>query len=642
MAGGDIQTNTDVRAYTLFDLNPDGVFCLDPTGVVVDVNPAAARLAGRPRDEMIGAHFSVFFAPEHLPLGEETYTRVAAGNPVPHQTLTITRPDGTEMAVDVSAFPTMVDDKFVGICGIARDVTERVRDREELRRSEEALRESENLFRQLIDNIDQVFYLADRDTDRLLFLSPQFEEVWGQSREEAQASSRGWLKVVHPEDRERIVESSRGLAEYQLEYRLLRPDGSIAWVHDKGSPVRDESGRITRVAGIVEDVTEKKLLEEQLRQAQKMESIGQLAGGVAHDFNNLLLVILNSAQFLDESLPAGDHRRHDVVLISEAAERGASLVRHLLAFSRKQIVDPKDLNVNDVIDEMETLLRRTVGERIEFLVKKDEELSLTRIDRNQLGQVLMNLVVNASNAMPQGGTLSIETRNVVLTDDIDISLDPVPDGEYVCLSISDTGHGIDKEHLPKVFEPFFSTKSKAEATGLGLSTVYGIVSQAGGRVSVYSELRIGTTFKVYLPAVDGVALQERRIAHERRGTQRDEVVLVAEDDPVVSTAIAKMLQREGFTVLHASTGPDALKICRTHEGRIDVVLADVVMPGMSGRELGIHVQTARPDLAIVYMSGYSEDMIGRHGILQADENYLQKPFTSGDLVSKIEQVLRKR
>lgn len=637
-----IDARSSCYSYTLFDLNPDPVFCLAPDGEILDVNAAAERVAGRQRDQMVGQHFSDFLSPQQLPAAADAFEAVSAGHAVVHETLTITRPDGDEVVLDVSAYPSMSRGRLLAICGMARDVTARVAEREELRRSEQALRDSEELFRQLIGNIDQVFYLTCRRTGELIYVSPQYEELWGQSIEEAHADETAWLRMVHPEDRARVESEAFRKDDYDVEYRLLRPDGSLRWVHDKGFPVRDNDGEVTRVAGIVEDVTDQKLLEEQLRQAQKMESVGQLAGGVAHDFNNLLMVILNAARFLDEGLPPHDRLREDVELISRAGERGAALVRQLLAFSRRQIVNPKVLNVNDVVDEMETLLRRTVGEKVEFLVKKDPRLALTLIDPNQLGQILINLMVNAGDAMPSGGTISLETANVSLAEDMDEGPDRLLAGEYVCISVSDTGHGIAKEHVPKVFEPFFSTKGKAEASGLGLSMVYGIVTQAGGKVSVYSEPRVGTTFKVYLPAVEGSVEVPSRRPRLRPRRSRDEVVLLAEDDAEVRTAVAKMLQHEGFNVLHASSGSDALNRCRSHEGRLDLLLTDVVMPGMSGRELAIHVQTARPDIRIVYMSGYSEDMIGRHGILQVDDNYLQKPFTSAALIEKIEQVLRRR
>lgn len=638
MVSGDNQIDLRVRARTLFEMNPDAVFIVAPSGEVVDVNDAAAALAGRPRAEMIGAHFAGFFGSGDLPAAEETFARVMSGAGVAHQTLTISRPDGSIRVLDVSAFPSVVDGDFLGLCGIARDVTDRVEEREELRRSREALQEGESILRQLIENIAGVFYLADLDKTAV-FISPQYEEVWGQTVEEALSRPTAWLEVIHPEDRARVEQIVGGSTHYDHEFRLLRSDGSIRWIRDKGFPVTDESGRVIRVAGISEDVTAQKLLEDQLRQAQKMESVGQLAGGVAHDFNNLLLVVLNAARFIEEDTPEDDPRREDLRLITDAAERGASLVRSLLAFSRQQVVEPKTLNVNGVIDEMEPLLRRSVGEKVEFLLKREPDLALTQIDPNQLGQVLLNLVVNASNSMPQGGTLSIDTNNVVLGEEGDEGLDPVPPGAYICVSVSDTGHGIEREDLPRIFEPFFSTKSKAEATGLGLSMAYGIISQAGGRISVYSEPRIGTTFKVYLPAVDQAPAPK---PVRRSARKRDEVVLVAEDDPMVAASIVSMLDREGFKVLHASTGPDALELCRSRDVQIDVVLADVVMPGMSGRELGVNLQAFRPEMGIVYMSGYSEDMIGRHGILQADENYLQKPFTSADLVKKLDQALRKR
>lgn len=645
MADENIQSNSrsSCYSYTLFDLNPDPVFCIAGDGEITDVNSAGERVAGRQRDQMVGKHFSDFFSPQHLGAAAEAFGKVSAGNAVVHQMLTITRPDGDEVVLDVSAYPSMSDGRLLGICGIARDVTARVAEREELRRSEQALRESEGLFRQLIGNIDQVFYLACRRTGKLLYVSPRYEELWGQSIEEAQAEAGAWLQMVHPEDRARVKSEVLRRHDYDLEYRLLRPDGSLRWVKDKGFPVQDDGGEVTRVAGIAEDVTDQKLLEEQLRQAQKMESVGRLAGGVAHDFNNLLMVILNAAEFLDQGLPADDPLREDVELISRAGDRGAALVHQLLAFSRRQIVNPKVLNVNDVVDEMETLLRRTLDEEVTFLIKKDPRLGLALIDPNQLSQVLINLMVNAGDATPGGGTISLDTTNVSLAEAMEAGPDELPAGQYVCISVSDTGHGISKELVPKVFEPFFSTKDRAEASGLGLSMVYGIVTQAGGKVSVYSEPRIGTTFKVYLPAVEGsVELPAQQAPRRRPARARDEVVLLAEDDPEVRMAVAKMLQHEGFNVLHASSGADALKRCRSHEGRLDLLLTDVVMPGMSGRELAIHMRSARPDIRVIYMSGYSEDMIGRHGILQVDDNYLQKPFTSAALIETIEQVLERR
>ena len=631
--------SADVRGYMLFDLNPDAVFCVDPAGEIIDVNPAAVQLSGRPREEIIGAHFLDFFPPDQTEVPLESFQKLSAGEATLNVTVTVERPDGSHVVLDVNSFPSMDGDRFVGICGIARDVTERVAEREQLRRSEQALRESEGLVRQITENIDQIFYLSSRESQQVLYVSPQFEKLWDMSMEEVIANPKGFLDRIHPEDRPRVQRTAFKALDFDMEYRLLRPDGSIRWVHDKGFPVRNEDGKVTRVAGIVEDVTDRKVLEEQLRQAQKMESVGQLAGGVAHDFNNLLLVIQNSVRFIEEGLVSDDPAREDLTLIAGAAERGASLVRQLLAFSRKQIIDPKVLNVNDVIEETENLLRRAVGERIEILLKLDPRLELTQIDPNQLGHVLMNLVVNSRDAMPQGGTFSIETSNVVLTEEMEEGFDPLPAGRYVCISVSDTGHGIERDVVPKIFEPFFSTKSKAEATGLGLSMVYGIVSQAGGRISVHSEPRIGSTFKVYLPAAEGSVDVEPPPTTSRPTAPSGRVVLLAEDDPDVSTAVARILDRAGFKVLHAYTGDAALAMCRSYEGRIDLLLADVVMPGMSGRELGVHVNALRPGTKIVYMSGYSDDMIGRHGILQADENYLQKPFTSADLIDKIEAAL---
>ncbi|MDP9068674.1 MAG: PAS domain S-box protein [Actinomycetota bacterium] len=633
-------------AYTLFDLNPDAVFCVSPEGLVTDVNRAAEKLAVRTRDELVGHPFVEFISPGALDQARALFGRVAAGEEVVHENVTMRTSDGEDRVLDVSAYPSITEGRLAGICGIARDISDRVREREELLAAQQALRDSEELLRQLTDNIEQIFYVGSVDTSELLYLSPAYETIWGRSREEALTTPWRWLEGVHPEDRARVRRlAEEGCGGFDVAYRVVKPDGSIRWVQDKGFSVRDEHGEVIRVAGVVEDVTERKALQEQLQQAQRMESVGRLAGGVAHDFNNLLMIILNAAEFVREGIALDDPARQDIDDIVAAGQKGAALVRQLLTYSRRQLVNPKVLDVNDIINEMKDLLQRSLGEDLILTVKQEPRLPQTRIDPNQLRQVIMNLLVNARDAMGQGGMVTIESSTVALSEDLEpgspAGSTAGAGGRYVCIAVSDTGRGIDPSIIDNIFEPFFSTKPMAEASGLGLSTVYGIVTQAGGRIAVHSEPGVGATFKVYLPAEETLAAPApsaaRRRSHGGTGT-----VLVAEDDPLVLGVASRILSRRGFEVLHAATGKEALDRCRQHDGVIDLLLTDVVMPLMSGRELASHVKVLRPETKILYMSGYSEDMIGRHGVLQEDENYMQKPFTSLELLDKIEAVLRER
>jgi CheY-like chemotaxis protein len=371
-----------------------------------------------------------------------------------------------------------------------------------------------------------------------------------------------------------------------------------------------------------------------------MEAVGRLAGGVAHDFNNLLMVVLNSARFLQEDLKSDPARLEDVDQIIDAGERAAVLVRQLLAYSRKQIVSPKVVSLNDIVGDMKTLLERTIGEDVALLTRLADDLWLTEVDPHQMEQVILNLVVNARDWMPKGGTVSIETSNVFIDDESARLHGVAKAGEFVCLAISDTGIGIDKTLLKQIFEPFFSTKPMSDGTGLGLSMVYGIVTQAGGQVVASSEAGMGSTFRVYLPT-SLKDLEPRQQPPQRvagRGVGR--TILVAEDDEQVCEITTRILARNGFDVIYAHSGDAALALARKHAGTIDVLLTDIVMPRMSGRELASRVRLLSPDTRIVYMSGYTADIIGRHGILDVDENYLPKPFTADQLFEHIERALR--
>jgi nitrogen-specific signal transduction histidine kinase/CheY-like chemotaxis protein len=385
-------------------------------------------------------------------------------------------------------------------------------------------------------------------------------------------------------------------------------------------------------------VTEKRRLEQQLRQAQKMEAVGRLAGGVAHDFNNILGVIMGYADIVSRRLPRGDALAGKVAEILKAADRAAGLTRQLLAFSRKQILQPRVLDLNSVMGDMDKMLRRLIGEDVELKTRLQEHLGSVMADPGQMEQVIMNLAVNARDAMPEGGSLLLETRDVEL-DESYVQVHPsTRSGPHVMLAVSDTGCGMDQETMARIFEPFFTTKDQGKGTGLGLSTVYGIVDQSGGSIDVYSEPGRGTTFKIYLPRVEGKA-GLAAVTAPAPPPKGSETVLLVEDEEALRSMIRETLEDGGYRVLEAATPQQALAIAGSHEGNIHMTLTDVVMPGMSGPDLVKRLALLRPGAAVVYMSGYTDDAIGQHGLLDASTHFLQKPFTSQQLLIKCREVL---
>jgi two-component system cell cycle sensor histidine kinase/response regulator CckA len=389
------------------------------------------------------------------------------------------------------------------------------------------------------------------------------------------------------------------------------------------------------------DITDRKQLEEQLRQAQKMEAVGRLAGGIAHDFNNLLMVIQGYGDLLVERLPAGDPLHRNAEQIQMAAQRASSLTRQLLAFSRKQILAPKILNIQSVVADMEKILRRLIGEDIQLETSSVADLGLVKADRSQIEQVILNLAVNARDAMPQGGRLTIETANVEL--DASYSHPPavLSPGKYVMLAVTDNGVGMDAETQAHVFEPFFTTKEKGKGTGLGLATVYGVVKQSGGYVWVYSEPGRGTSFKIYLPRIEEAAVPSGRDSkNDVRAPERgSETILLVEDEKGVRELAREYLATSGYTVLEAENGHTALELAAMHAGPIHLLLTDVVMPGISGRELAERVAHIRPGIKTIYMSGYTDQAVVHHGILENNAVLLQKPFTLMTLAGKLREML---
>jgi PAS domain S-box-containing protein len=462
------------------------------------------------------------------------------------------------------------------------------------------------------------------------------------------------LESVVSEDRERFeniltrAPQKRNGGGPVLERQVRMPDGSIRWLQVRGGLIRDDAGRSMRAAGVVMDVTEQRqaeqelqTLEQQLRQAQKIEAIGRLAGGIAHDFNNLLMVIQSYTEILRDKLPAQDSLRASTQEILKAAERGAGLTRQLLAFSRKQVLAPVILDLNALVNDAAKMLKRLIGEDVEMRVREATSLWTVKADPHQIVQVLVNLCVNSRDAMPQGGTLTISTENLTV-DERSLDKHPyVAPGSYVLLSVCDTGSGISKEVQERMFEPFFTTKEGGKGTGLGLSTVFGVVQQSGGHIWVDSEPGKGACFTVCLPKAEGTVRTEN-LATPEVGQKGAETILIAEDEESLQEAIGRYLSSMGYTVLSASSGPQALAVAEGYAGTIDLLITDVVMPKMSGRELAKALEQVRPKLKTIYMSGYTDDAVVRYSVSEEGVVFLQKPFSLSTLARKVREMMKPR
>ncbi len=509
----------------------------------------------------------------------------------------------------------------------------------EHKRHEQALRESEARYRSLVQSAVYGIYRSTLE-GQFLDVNPALIAMLGyDAAEEVRALDPQKDIYVRGEDRLRLrSEYERHRRLDNVEVKWKRKDGEAITVRLSGRAV-NQAGHTEVLEIIAEDVTERRILEDQFRQAQKMEAVGRLAGGVAHDFNNLLMVISGYTYVLLNQLGAADPRRKKAEAIQEATQRAATLTRQLLAFGRKQVLELKVIDLNAVVADISKLLRPLIGEDIEVVVTCDPRLGHTKADPGQVEQVIMNLAVNARDAMPGGGKLIIETRNVELDESYQRGHASVKPGRYVMLAVSDTGCGMDAETQLRIFEPFFTTKEKGKGTGLGLSTVYGIVKQSGGYVFAYSEPGRGTSFKVYLPQAEETAAESVPQRPARLGLRGTESVLLVEDEESVRELIAEALKAQGYNLLVAGNGQEALALAAPANCRIDLVITDVVMPGMSGRELANRLAGSRPNTRVLYLSGYTEDAIVHHGVLDPGTAFLQKPFSLDALACKVREVL---
>lgn len=508
------------------------------------------------------------------------------------------------------------------------------------RRVESALTASERRFRALIENSSDAISLFSRN-GTLLYGSPVITRILGYELDEVRG--RNPLGIIHPEDRKLVADA--------LAQSITQPGTDIevgARVRHKDGSWRDLEGVITNllndpsVHAIVanyRDVTEHRRLEEALRESHKMESIGRLAGGVAHDFNNILTAILGHAELASDQLPPDSPAQEDIQQVQESANRAAALTSQLLAFARKQIIEPRVVDLNELIIKLSSMLRRLIGENIDLVVKAAPDLHHTKVDPSQFEQILINLAVNGRDAMPDGGRLIIETSNEYLDEEYAEQHNDVQTGQYVLVTVSDTGQGIEEGIRLHIFEPFFTTKEKGQGTGLGLATCYGIVKQAGGHIWLYSEPGIGTTFKIYLPRAEAPLekpLEAPAVSRQVRGT---ETVLLVEDEPTLLDIATKTLRENGYCVISAPSGEAALNAATLHDGSIDLVVTDVIMPGMNGGALAERLKLFYPDIRIIFASGYTEDTIVHQGVLEPGISYLRKPFTPSTLAVRVRDAL---
>jgi PAS domain S-box-containing protein len=729
-------------------------------GRFIDLNQASAEFGGFCREELMSTTPGVIRLWADPAQRDKVIQKLRDEGSVQNLEVDFLRKDGDIRRVLFSAKPIIFGNEPC-ILSTSVDITER-------NRAEIILRESEERFRLITNTIDEIFYIYDAQKGTATYLSPAFERIWGYSREDMLNREKPFINPVHPDDIEKVMDwgpRTRAGQPISFEYRIIRPDGTIRHIWDRGYPITEKDGKVVFYVGTgldvtewrhaeealreskeylsliinsigdpivvkgsdhrmvlandafceyieqkledvlgktafenlpadlgtalwkseeevlqtgkdnisedaivdihgqqrtlmtkkslllnkkgekqiviaIRDITEYKRLEAQFLQSQKMEAIGVLAGGVAHDFNNLLNVINGYSELALEALDAHNPVSADIKQILDAGKRASSLTAQLLAFGRKQILQPEILDLNEIITQMSSMLRRLIGEDIDLAAITAKDLGMIHADPAKIQQIVMNLAVNARDAMPQGGKLTIETGNVDYGQDYVKEHPGSHTGAYVMMAISDNGFGMNAETKAHLFEPFYTTKGKGKGTGLGLATVYGIVKQSNGFIWVYSEEGKGTTFKVYFPRVEGqstnIAVGEAK-EQERAGT---ETLLLVEDEVAVRNLASRILRDRGYTVLEAGNGMEALRIAGEYPDEIHLVVTDVVMPGMSGSALVSQLEVVRPGIKALYISGYTDNAIVHHGILDSHIAFLEKPFSPNNLASKVREVLQ--
>lgn len=630
---------------------PDAVFWLDRDAGFYYVNDQACRSLGYTREELMSLRlWDIDLVYPQSAWAKQWDGRGTAEEMVfRHHITRHRRKDGAIFPVEIASRHVSLGNREFHVA-YARDVSERIRAEEILRRHTHLLQESQQIAR---------LGHYELDVEAGTWVSSEvLDEVFGISAGYPKTLA-GWLDLVHPDSRdeldvylrEHVIEGRRS---FDREYRIIRPsDGAEVWVHGLGDLEYDEQGRVVRMLGTIQDIDSRKRLEEQLLQSQRMEAVGQLAGGVAHDFNNMLSVILGNVELIRLRLPAGDPMHEELAEIERAAVHSRDTTRQLLAFSRRQVIALETLDLNRHIDRTVRTLSHLIGDDIGLQFRPGADLGSIRFDPTQVDQILVNLALNARDAMPEGGTLSIETSRKSVDAAFRRTVPGSASGEYILLSVSDTGRGMDQSTLAKIFEPYFSTKTLDQASGLGLATVYGIVKQNGGFIDVRSRPNQGSRFLVYLPrgaaavssasvdAADRAPPVSPRAEGAPKGSARAGIghILLVEDDELVRRMTGAMLRKLGYRITVAETPARALEICRQPDLHIDLLLTDVIMPELNGPELHDRIAEIHPGLGVLFMSGYTADVIVDDGVLGEHVHFLQKPFSVGALAEKVRSAM---
>ena len=657
----------------LLDAAPDAMIVINSEGQIVLVNTQAEKLFGYKRDELLHQRLEMLvphrFRKQHHGHRDQYFSQPRVRPMESGVELVGMRKDGSEFPADITLSPIEMEDGIVVVSSI-RDITERKANEEiarqnaemkikmakenaelvaakkelqiiaEREQAAEALRRSQARTRRLVES--NIIGIATGDLNgKLIEVNDAFLKMLGFTRKEFLSGQMRWDTLTPPEYHQSdhlAVEklTSTGMAP-PWEKEFLRKDGTRVSVLIGVATLESESGEIEAISFVL-DISDRKRLEQQLRQAQKMEAVGQLAGGIAHDFNNLLAVIIGYGEIIEERLDDSDPLRTKAGQITAAGKRAAALTRQLLAFSRQQVLEPKILDLNTVVADTTRMLQRLIGEDVELVTIAGPALGRVKADRGQIEQVIMNLAVNGRDAMPQGGKLMISTANAVM-DEVYVRQHPgAVAGPYVLLTVSDTGCGMDQQTQAHIFEPFFTTKGPGKGTGLGLATVYGVVKQSEGYVSVYSEVGRGTSFKIYLPRTDEpqLSVSANLATESERGW---ETILLVEDAQPVRELASELLESNGYKVLQAANGADAVRLAEKYQEPIQLLLSDVVMPGLDGRKLADHMVRTHPGIKVLYMSGFTDDAIVHHGVLDSGVTLLEKPFTKASLLRKVREIL---
>jgi PAS domain S-box-containing protein len=628
------------RYRSLVEAAPDVIYTVSAEdGSLTSLNPAFETLTGWLRAEWLGKPLVGIVHPDDLPVAVETLQKASRGETQPPYELRVLSKSGEYLVGEFTSTPHVKDGKVVGELGIAHDITER-------KRAEEALRESQEMFQKAFHASPDTMVLHTLSAGRHMDVNESFLRLVGYRREELvgrTAMDLGlWWDLAQGNEYLRVLREQGRVRDLEI---CVRTKSGEARTLLLSAEVIEIAGQDCVVA-IGKDISHRKLaeqerlhLEEQLRQAQKMEAVGRLAGGVAHDFNNILMVINGYVQLVLRRLSPRHPLRQNLNEIRKAGERAASLTGQLLAFSRRQFLVPRILDLNKVVADTKEMLRRVIGEDVELVIRQGCKLAKVLADPGQIAQVLVNLAVNARDAMPGGGRLTIETGNVDLREAETGDLPGAAPGPYVMLAVSDTGVGMSKELMEHMFEPFFTTRERGKGTGLGLSTVYGIVKQSGGYVRAQSEPGQGSAFRIYLPCARVGSGKPAARSGKARLAKGRETVLVVEDELAVRQVVAATLRSCGYKVLEARSGEEAMRRLRRHEGPLHLLLTDLVMPRMNGRKVADSVRTLYPEVKVVFMSGYTDDALLRHGVSDTQGSFLQKPFTMETLTQEVREVL---